>query len=321
MQFLDNFTHLNSLKADIKANDAYNGFTRLLNYYQKDIDTAQYMSLYYFHLKSEKCLNALRKKDLHAAELYYQDLNAIDRTTFPSCTANAVEADYAACDAYYDYVKQNYPEAKRKIQQAIDYTIAQASDMETYISSVYELHLNFFRIHAKERDIQGMISVLSRVLGVLLFDVMPQDLAETKISKLDEREKTAYLHHILNHSILQISEKGNFSLPEQSAIYLGIIDLILAETASMSAENASWSSFLILAQRLKGNDDSFLNELNNHFTSLSYIPFYLKRLLVNQYLELQHERCIDVSAHPAFENFQAVLKELNVTYKPLVLAH
>lgn len=317
MSFLNNFSNPTSFKVRGESNDSYHIFTRMLDFHKDDMKTSDYMGLYFFHNTNEKCLSFLRKKDLKTGVYFYNSLQEIDRTEFPLIVSSGVEATFFASEAYYDYVNQHYEPAISKLRKAIKYSVEQAKTMPQFTQSLYELNLNILRVYIKERKIELVIEKFSDLLASLLFSENQVTDFDASLNELPGLDRMSMANHILNNVIFSISELKAFTPDIQQEIYKNVLAKASIQTKNTEIAELSalqWDLQTIQHYFNKDNE-TFLARLNQGYSHFAKTPFYVRKMLLSQFLEIQKESLHEISLHQHFSNFEKILKDHNLEIK------
>lgn len=295
----------------------------MLAFFGDNITTSDYMNLYFFHNTNEKCLSFLRKKDLKTGTFFYQELSKIDRVEFPSCLQTGVEATYFASDAYFDYVDEKYEQAIVKLRMAIDYTVEQSLTMPEFAVTLYELNLNILRVHVKERDVELVINKFSQILNSIFFSENNSSDLSSLLNELSGKERKSMATHIINNVIFSISELRAFNPDVEKLIYKKVLKQVFVDAKQTNINELQWLYWDLqtIYFYLDGNTSMFLERLDQSFTSFGATPFYVRKMLLSQYLESQEVNREDILAHPYYQNFAQVLKEHNFNFQELELVN
>ncbi|WP_413667666.1 hypothetical protein ACEN9X_24715 [Mucilaginibacter sp. Mucisp86] len=316
MNFLDYFSSASALKDTTQQQlKSYHIFIELLTQFEKELSSSEYMELYYFYTLCEKCLTFSRRNEINSAYATFKTLSAINRSTFSPNVVNAVEANYYSCLAYLEYVEKRYESAINCMEEALKFTVIQKDKMAKFVPSIYELNVNILRVFIKTHDTEKTIELLSAVLNSVIYDINNNAYLDPSLSGLSHAEKTKWAHHIVNNSIHALWRKFGDESIEADAIYQSVLQNVFQpENQAKTTLNALVRVLNLNHQYFNGEKDIF-NSLNeSDFDAIRNSPFYLKRLVLNNYLNYTNGLDENIEEHTNFTHFAGILAEHGLTY-------
>jgi tetratricopeptide (TPR) repeat protein len=316
MNFLDHFISASALNDTSEQSKSYHIFIELLAHFEKELSSSEYMELYYFYTLCEKCLTFSRRNEINSAHATFKTLSAIDRHAFSPGVVNAVDANYYSCLAYLEYVEKRYDSAIACMEEALKYTVVQKDKMAKFLPSIYELNVNILRVYIKTKNTEKTIEILSDLLGSVIYDINNSTYLNPGLNSLSHGDKKKWAHHIVNNSIHALWRKFGDESIEADAIYRAVFQNILHPANQADTTLNALIKVLSLNQQYLDGRKNVFNKLSEHdFDAIRNSPFYLKRMVLNNYLSYISKHDENIEEHANFTYFAGILTEFGLAYK------
>ncbi len=315
MNFLDNFNSLQALtpRGYTSGTGGSHVFLELLTHFRPSLSTEEHMALFYFHSLCEKSIAYWRNRDFNSASIPFKKVNEIDRTSFPENVKEGVETIYLACAAYGDYVENRYDEAAGKIEKAVLHSIKQKDTMPDFIKSMYEHNLNLLRIHIRTRDKEKIVSLFSDLLNSLFFSINDSITLTPAIATMDEDQRLGWLHYILNNVVYSVQRTFENDDDTATAIFLDTLNNVFTgKPQAHSYAEKIQDSLKVIHKLLKREEDSYIQDLNEKFESITHSPNFVKKLILSSYIHWSELKGGDLSAHHNYSNFRKICANFGI---------
>lgn len=315
MIFLDKFTSPEALTLKHEAPpESYHIFLRLFQKAKEQIGVTAYMDLYYFYTLCEKCLSFSRRREFKSTAVVFEQLKAIDRSTFPDTLKPGAEANYYACEAYIDYASGHYAAAAEKMNKAVSLSIEQSALDAAFLPSIYELQINLMRISFKIKDAERAIATAATILRSLFFNGVPaQSCFVPGLAAMDEAERKRWAHYLLDNFIYGLLVTLKAEKDTAGALLRQLLERSLDQGNSQDVflEPIQETLQMVLAG-IRG-DEALLGQLwVEQFDAIAHAPHFIKKIILQQFMDRAQSNEQELFAHPNYDHFVKVLASFDI---------
>jgi hypothetical protein len=252
-------------------------YFKLKEFYKDKITSAESLSMYVHHLKLEKCLSELRKRNTEGSVFLLSEVEKLDRK-FPIFLQNGMDSLYLAMLAYSDYILyEDCEKALYKLRLSIEKGILQSMNFPFFCLSIPTQWINILRILANNVQKEAAIEEIINLLKFILFGIhIDNDFSKT-YHGLGETEHDFVISDVFDNIIYSLEKNFGYETMRE------ILNITTSEVLSMSSNCKAYNNSVVSILSIINNQSSFIDNLYAKVGLLTNIPKSLQRIVLDDF--------------------------------------